>query len=133
MKTQMKCCIMQHFIRVYTVCSKIKIIFRERNTILFVTPPYIQWTIPSLLYQARKKNPLVHKRSKVAPVYLPFFPSADPASVQPVSVSAHTLKNENHTKIRSFCLESGNICKNNYHIYPSLKLNKSLLELCKDK
>ena len=25
------------------------------------TPRYVQWTIPSLLYQARRKNPLVSK------------------------------------------------------------------------
>ena len=25
-----------------------------------MTPQYIQWTIPSLLYQTRSKNPLVH-------------------------------------------------------------------------
>ena len=26
-----------------------------------MTPQYVQWTIPSLLYQTRRKNPLVHK------------------------------------------------------------------------
>ena len=25
------------------------------------TPRYVQWTIPRLLYQTRRKNPLVHK------------------------------------------------------------------------
>ena len=32
-----------------------------RNYIQPVTPQYIVCTIPSLLYQTRKKNPLVHK------------------------------------------------------------------------
>ena len=26
-----------------------------------MTPQYIQWTTPSLLYQTRRKSPLVHK------------------------------------------------------------------------
>ena len=70
-KTLMKCNIMLHFIRVYTVC-KGKKIFRQKNTILFVNynltplniynvlsqvycikPRYVQWTIPSLLYQTK--------------------------------------------------------------------------------
>ena len=29
--------------------------------LLTLTPQYIQWTIPSLLYQTRRKNLLVHK------------------------------------------------------------------------
>ena len=58
---------MQHnaaFIRVYTFC-KGKKIFRQKNTIdlkLYPdNPRYVQWTIPSLLYQTRRKNPLVYK------------------------------------------------------------------------
>ena len=34
-----------------------------------MTPRYIQWTIPSLLYHTRRKNPLVHKGL----ICLPFF------------------------------------------------------------
>ena len=63
-KTQMKCCIMQHFIVVYTVC-KGKTILAEWDSILFgnynLWPQYIQWTIPSVLHQTRRKNPLVRK------------------------------------------------------------------------
>ena len=25
-----------------------------------MTPGYVQWTVPSLIYQTRRKNPLVH-------------------------------------------------------------------------
>ena len=51
--------------RVYTV--NVKKIFRQKNTIFKNkiqpdTPRYVvQWTIPSLLYQTRRKNPLVYK------------------------------------------------------------------------
>ena len=31
------------------------------------TPRYIQWTIPSLLYQARRNNPLVYKGISIGP------------------------------------------------------------------
>ena len=43
-----------------------KKIFRQMNTIYFWKlwpdiPRYVQWTIPSILYQARRKNPLEYK------------------------------------------------------------------------
>ena len=31
-----------------------------------MTPQYVQWIIPSLLYQTRRKNPLVHKRVHIS-------------------------------------------------------------------
>ena len=33
-----------------------------------MTPSYIQWTIPSVLYQTRRENPLVHKGLKFTPI-----------------------------------------------------------------
>ena len=60
-----KMLIMQHFIRVYNDLRK--------NTIFLViiscdpgpmTPQYTLWTIPSLLYQTRTKNPIVHNGLK---------------------------------------------------------------------
>ena len=33
----------------------------QSNIILPDTPRYLQWTIPNLLYQTRRKNPLVYK------------------------------------------------------------------------
>ena len=65
-KTQMKCSIMWHIIRFYIVCKdkkssdkRIQYIFLDYT----LTPldTYIQWTIPNLLYQTRRKNPLVYK------------------------------------------------------------------------
>ena len=49
-----------------TLFVKVKQIFRQKNTIFFknynLTPHrYVQWTIPSLLYQTRRNNPLVYK------------------------------------------------------------------------
>ena len=61
-KTHMKCS-MLHFIRVYTVCKGIKDFqTKEYNILLIVTwhPRYVEWTIPSLLYQSRRKNLLIH-------------------------------------------------------------------------
>ena len=68
-KTQMKCCIMQHFIRVYTVCYD-KNNLQQKKYIFYlgiIVPDlsiYIQWTIPSLLNQTKKKNPLGYKGLK---------------------------------------------------------------------
>ena len=42
--------------RHYTIC-KVKKIFRQKNT----TPRYVHGTVPSLLYQTRRKNPLIYK------------------------------------------------------------------------
>ena len=63
-KSQMKCSIMLHFIQVYTVCkvkrsSDKRIQFKKK--IKPDTPTYVKWTILSLLYQTRMKNPLVYK------------------------------------------------------------------------
>ena len=63
-KTQMECRIMWHFIRVYTV--KVE---KDIWTFFFKlqpdTPSYAQWTIPSLMYKTRRKNPLVYKGLKL--------------------------------------------------------------------
>ena len=60
----MKSSIMLHFIRVYTVCKGQKDV-QTKNTIFLKIiiwhPWYVQWTIPSLLYQTRRKNSLVYK------------------------------------------------------------------------
>ena len=63
----MKCCmkqLMQHFIRVYTVCKGKKDL-QTKEYIFKKTivghPRYVQWTIPSLLYHTRRNNPLVYK------------------------------------------------------------------------
>ena len=63
-----------------TLFGKSKNIFRERNTNLVwklqhVTPQYIKWTIPSLLYRTRRKNPLVYKRllEIISSLLRPFF------------------------------------------------------------
>ena len=42
--------------------TKGKKVFRQKITILPDTPRYVQWNIPKLLYQTRRKNPLVYKR-----------------------------------------------------------------------
>ena len=65
----MKFSIMLHFIRIYTVCKELKKIFRQKNTIYFekynlTLHRYVQWTIPSVLYKTRRKNPLVYKGLK---------------------------------------------------------------------
>ena len=57
--------VMLHFIG-STLFVKLKKICRQKNAIFFKklypdTPKYVQWTIPSLLYQTRRKNPLVYK------------------------------------------------------------------------
>ena len=60
----MKCSIILHFFRVYTVLKvKKDLQTKEYNVFLInmTLPRYVQWTIPSLLYQTRKKNPLVYK------------------------------------------------------------------------
>ena len=62
----MKCHIMWHFIRVYT--GKI---FRQNNTLVKLYPTSLDmynghWTIPSSLYQARRKNHLFTKMTQVA-------------------------------------------------------------------
>ena len=64
--TQMKCSIMLHFIRVNTVKVKKdlqtdKIIQYLKKNIIPDAPRYVQWTIPNLLYQTRRKNLLVYK------------------------------------------------------------------------
>ena len=63
----MKCHIIWHFIRVFTICyfkqkrssdKEIQFFFLNYN----LTPlDYVQWTIPSLLYQTRRKNPSIYK------------------------------------------------------------------------
>ena len=56
--------IMWHFIRVYTVCKGKKDLQTKTQYFFKLqpdTPKYVQWTIPSLMYQARRKNPLVYK------------------------------------------------------------------------
>ena len=63
-KTQMKCCKMQHFIRVCTLCHSI---FQERNTIFFcklqpVTPQYIQLDHPDSIACSYMESPIVLKR-----------------------------------------------------------------------
>ena len=67
-KAQMKCSIMLHFIRVYIVWKGKKDNQTKEYNIFWKlkpdTPRYVQWTIPSLLYQTRRKNPLVYKGSK---------------------------------------------------------------------
>ena len=65
-KTQMKCRIMWHFIRVCTVCSD-KINLQRRNAIFLfwklqsVTTQYVQLTILTLLYVALLAIPFVQK------------------------------------------------------------------------
>ena len=59
----MKCSIMLHFIKVYTVFKVLKI-FRQKNTIkkikLYLTPPDMYNGLSEvLLYLTRRKNPLV--------------------------------------------------------------------------
>ena len=63
--------IMQHFIRVNTVCQDKNDLQGKKYNIVIefitceaVTPPYIQWIIPSLLYRTIRKNPYVHKGLK---------------------------------------------------------------------
>ena len=65
-KTQMKikCIIMLHFIRVYAVLEVKR--SPDKTILLFKLyinrhPRYAQWTIESLLYETRRKNPLVYK------------------------------------------------------------------------
>ena len=46
--------------------EKVKLFFRNKSTIQFLklkpdTPRYVQCTIPNLLYQTRRRNPLVYK------------------------------------------------------------------------
>ena len=68
-KIQMRCTIILHFIRVFSVCKG-----KKRSSdkwiqyflILPNFPRYVQWTIPSLLFQSRRKNPLVFKGLKVS-------------------------------------------------------------------
>ena len=60
----MKCCMMQHFIRVCTICLDKNDLQRKKHFYLeniTCDPGYIQLTLPSLLYHTRRKNPLVHK------------------------------------------------------------------------
>ena len=64
-KTQMKCRIMRHSIRVCTVCQD-KSIVKERKAIFFwkslpVTPKYVQFSILTSLYQTLRKIPLALK------------------------------------------------------------------------
>ena len=67
-KTQIKCSIMLHFIRVYTVCKGKKRSSDIQIHIIFLiinyngTPQGMKIGLsPSLLYQTRRKNPLVYK------------------------------------------------------------------------
>ena len=64
-KIQMKCSIMLHFIRVFTVCKgKKDLQTKEYNIFVKIitdTPRYVHWTISSSLYQTSRKNPLVYK------------------------------------------------------------------------
>ena len=55
----MKCRMMRHFIRIYTVCLGKK----DSQTKKSLKKEYnlIQWTIYSLLYITSRKNPLVYK------------------------------------------------------------------------
>ena len=60
-KTQMKCSIMLHFIRVYTVCKgKKDLQTKEYNIfvlkIIIWHPRKVQWTIPTLLYISNQKE-----------------------------------------------------------------------------
>ena len=59
----MKCSIMLHFIRVYAVKVKRSSDKRIQCYLKIITwhPRYVQWTIPSLVYQTKRKNPLVYK------------------------------------------------------------------------
>ena len=62
-KTYMKCHITWHFIRVYSVCSAktiVRQIMQYLKKYITNTPRYIQWTIPILFYQTRRKNLLVY-------------------------------------------------------------------------
>ena len=68
---------MLHFIRVYTVCKGKKDL-QTKNTIFFLflqpdIPRYVQWTIPSLLYQTRRKNSLVYKQFRLFHQLLPLL------------------------------------------------------------
>ena len=72
----MKCSIMLHFIGVFTVCKGKKDLQpKEHNLSLKIKtsgdpppppppPRYVQWNITSLLYQTRRKTPLVYKGVK---------------------------------------------------------------------
>ena len=58
-KTQMKCNIM-----VYTVCKGKEDVQTKEYLIKKLkpdTPRFVKWTIPSLMYQTKRKNPLVYK------------------------------------------------------------------------
>ena len=62
---------MLHFIRVYTVWKDKKDLQKKGYNMFFLklypdtcTTIHVQWTIPSLLYKIRRKNPLVYKGLK---------------------------------------------------------------------
>ena len=49
------------FIQVYSLFVMVKKIFRQKNTIFLVIISWHPLDMPSLLYQTRRKNPLVIK------------------------------------------------------------------------
>ena len=60
----------------FALYAMVKKLFRQNNTIFFLlllpnTPRCVKWTIPRLLYQARRNTPLVYKGFTVITDYTP--------------------------------------------------------------